>query len=618
MWNFNLLDMPPITINLGESKGYSDEEEYRECKRWAYEISLLSHDGPSEHVPVDTLISNTFRGDVADITETLKAGGLGGCLRSIGKNKFCVWFPDLRHAIKLANHILSPVGGRHMTLACFLFSLIVASYVVVKDRNSGCLDLLKVLDGGQLVENIPRVYTMDELGTKLHIGMLSKLLGILEPHTKFRMDCPRVLDLHEVDVVDNPNLGRVKDFFPIVVVTHRWVEGEITYADILEERRADAILQRMGHGSTSAIPSITTRHNSPGSDKLVRLIDELQELSVRYVWMDTLCIDKTSSAETDEAIRSMYRWYSEAHYVYLESGTSLEDWATRGWTLQEGAAARCLRVSTKCGNSFMELLCKEEWEDSRVRRLGLEGSYMPSSPMYWIHLMDSRNTTKVEDKAYALVGLLELDFQSAYGEGGRATTRLYEELAKQKRDVTWLMGPKFRNGKWTNPKHTRDGGPYEISMREVCYRKNLVESYEETPIIGPTLKVDAIEVDGECLDNLLQTGINSKASYHDTFGISFDCESLLKKVGSERKYWWVPSNNILLHLCRYNTKANAKEFWRVISVRGASDAWIPPRGLSEKITVDYDTAVYKPDPMDDIRSDDIDDVVKSMGRNLEC
>jgi Heterokaryon incompatibility protein (HET) len=27
-----------------------------------------------------------------------------------------------------------------------------------------------------------------------------------------------------------------------------------------------------------------------------------------YIWIDTCCIDKTSSAELSEAINSMYRW----------------------------------------------------------------------------------------------------------------------------------------------------------------------------------------------------------------------------------------------------------------------------------------------------------------------
>ncbi|KXH69549.1 HET domain-containing protein [Colletotrichum salicis] len=42
--------------------------------------------------------------------------------------------------------------------------------------------------------------------------------------------------------------------------------------------------------------------------------------SFEWVWVDTCCIDKTSSAELSEAINSMYRWYEEASicYAYLE------------------------------------------------------------------------------------------------------------------------------------------------------------------------------------------------------------------------------------------------------------------------------------------------------------
>src|SRR5438045_93423 len=68
-----------------------------------------------------------------------------------------------------------------------------------------------------------------------------------------------------------------------------------------------------------------------------------------YVWIDTCCIDKTSSSELSEAINSMYQWYKGAQvcYAYLADVPSGEDlhstdssfaksrWFTRGWTLQE-------------------------------------------------------------------------------------------------------------------------------------------------------------------------------------------------------------------------------------------------------------------------------------------
>lgn len=39
----------------------------------------------------------------------------------------------------------------------------------------------------------------------------------------------------------------------------------------------------------------------------------------KYAWIDTCCIDKTSSADLSEAINAMYGWYEKAEvcYVYL-------------------------------------------------------------------------------------------------------------------------------------------------------------------------------------------------------------------------------------------------------------------------------------------------------------
>jgi hypothetical protein len=58
--------------------------------------------------------------------------------------------------------------------------------------------------------------------------------------------------------------------------------------------------------------------------------------------MDTICIDKANLSELDKSIRSMYEWYANCRAVVLEPGTTLKEWKTRGWCLQEGAAANAL------------------------------------------------------------------------------------------------------------------------------------------------------------------------------------------------------------------------------------------------------------------------------------
>jgi hypothetical protein len=44
---------------------------------------------------------------------------------------------------------------------------------------------------------------------------------------------------------------------------------------------------------------------------------------VSYIWVDTVCIDKTSSVELSEAVNSMYRWYSKAEVGDKESLTEI-------------------------------------------------------------------------------------------------------------------------------------------------------------------------------------------------------------------------------------------------------------------------------------------------------
>ena len=85
------------------------------------------------------------------------------------------------------------------------------------------------------------------------------------------------------------------------------------------------------------------------SEKIRRCCVLAQSHGFQYVWIDTCCIDKTSSTELSEAINSMFRWYTcaEICYAYLadvpsncvldakDSAFRNSRWHTRGWTLQE-------------------------------------------------------------------------------------------------------------------------------------------------------------------------------------------------------------------------------------------------------------------------------------------
>lgn len=90
--------------------------------------------------------------------------------------------------------------------------------------------------------------------------------------------------------------------------------------------------------------------------------------------MDTVCINKESSAELDESIRSMFKWYGGAKIciVYLAGTTSLDDmerdnWFKRGWTLQELLAPHCVRFFTANWTAVLDdgptnkWVCNKSW-----------------------------------------------------------------------------------------------------------------------------------------------------------------------------------------------------------------------------------------------------------------
>lgn len=115
-----------------------------------------------------------------------------------------------------------------------------------------------------------------------------------------------------------------------------------------------------------------------------RLLDAIFGRRFSWVWVDTCCINKSSSAELQEAINSMFNWYKSASdcYVYMEDvnvgglypqilSEAPSDvpwgvlhlqikrarWLTRGWTLQEFIASKSI-VFYDCNWEFFGL-CTE-------------------------------------------------------------------------------------------------------------------------------------------------------------------------------------------------------------------------------------------------------------------
>ncbi|KAK1753968.1 vegetative incompatibility protein HET-E-1 [Echria macrotheca] len=167
---------------------------------------------------------------------------------------------------------------------------------------------------------------------------------------------------------------------------------------------------------------------------------------LEWVWIDTCCIDKSSSAELSEAINSMFRWYKNAAvcYAYLSDvesasqqseearkGISKSRWFTRGWTLQELLAPKEVIFYSK---DWQPLGTKADFAHmiSSITRIGrkfLDGESLElasiAQKMSWAA---DRQTTRSEDRAYCLLGIFDINMPLLYGERYRAFQRLQEVL----------------------------------------------------------------------------------------------------------------------------------------------------------------------------------------------
>jgi hypothetical protein len=235
------------------------------------------------------------------------------------------------------------------------------------------------------------------------------------------------------------------------ILSHTWGEEEVTFQDILAGR--------------------TVFQNKKGFKKIQFCARKALQQSIEFVWVDTCCIDKSSSAELTEAINSMYRWYQKAEwcYVYLAgvphppanrndfasepeasqtTWKAFEDsrWFTRGWTLQELIApARVIfysedgkeigRKRASRRGKFMERIAAitnisvEVLGDSkRMNKICV------AERMSWA---SRRKTSRGEDIAYSLMGIFGVNMPLLYGEGReKAFIRLQKEILQQSDDHT--------------------------------------------------------------------------------------------------------------------------------------------------------------------------------------
>jgi hypothetical protein len=211
------------------------------------------------------------------------------------------------------------------------------------------------------------------------------------------------------------------------ILSHTWGEEEILFEDIGK-------------------PGI---EGKKGYRKVQLARRQADRDDLNYIWIDTCCIDKSSSAELSEAINSMYAWYRDAAacYAYLSDVLNYKDsllmtskWFTRGWTLQELLAPKDVTFFTSSWkpigrrSELHKLIFTITGIDSTILtgRASVDSASIARRMSWAAH----RDTTRLEDMAYCLMGIFSVNMPMLYGEGSRAFQRLQEEIAKQSDDPT--------------------------------------------------------------------------------------------------------------------------------------------------------------------------------------
>ncbi|KAF2732967.1 HET-domain-containing protein [Polyplosphaeria fusca] len=217
----------------------------------------------------------------------------------------------------------------------------------------------------------------------------------------------------------------VDDSIPrYAILSHTWGadQEEVTFKDIMEKTGRDKI----------------------GYEKFQFCRERAASDRLDYFWIDTCCIDKSSSTELSEAIKSMFRWYREAAkcYVYLSDVStdgSIQTgppsrWfnVTRGWTLQELLAPASVRFYSTDGKLLGD-------KTSLVRVLqeitGISVRALQGNPLSGFGVDErlpwaaGRKTKRAEDAAYSLLGIFDIHMPLIYGEGkDKAMARLRREI----------------------------------------------------------------------------------------------------------------------------------------------------------------------------------------------
>ena len=337
----------------------------------------------------------------------------------------------------------------------------------------------------------------------------------------------RLLNIEDFKIQDITETSKLRAALEqCAIISHRWGKDELTFQKH-EERMKSEDYATQQYNPTNT-PSFS-EGESEGRLKLARAClkaRQYSEMDLKYIWMDTCCINKQEPNETEKAITSMFRWYSSAKvcFAYLpdvseDSPQELEkdehgnvikprvgsfessDWFTRGWTLQELLAPKAMWFFDR----YWRFLGTKDSMKAQIQNVtGIEAIYLHRDvsqacmaiKMSWLA---RRQTKEVEDMAHCMFGLFGINTYVRYGEGEGAFLRLGQELIKQKPLDESLFA-------WRNSRITSSG---LLAPWPTCYlgSENLtIQSWKYAPRVVQGFKVVGGGIEFQAPNKLPENG----------------------------------------------------------------------------------------------------------------
>ena len=241
--------------------------------------------------------------------------------------------------------------------------------------------------------------------------------------------------------IDHAHIEReVAEYYSYATFSHKWEDNEPLFEKVIR-----IVVYDLDESLTH--------------DKLQMFCKIVRDSGFRWAWSDTCCINKADHFVLQEALVSMFKWYEgSALTIVLLRGVRSPSkrgdlvrsiWNTRAWTFQEYHASKVVRFYTEDWKPYLNLDVPNHKESPEIISEMEEATGVSARALMALRpglddireklrLASTRQTTRVEDAAYSLLGIFSMSLQVAYGERDKALGRFLAQLLMSSGDTSIL------------------------------------------------------------------------------------------------------------------------------------------------------------------------------------